>query len=157
MTEELNPIGKQILSIAFGVGTIQGIEKLEENGADFYVVEFANTKTKNYFPINENKKMRFLSTKDDFMSNLKKLNSNAETKKFTNKKERQQYFATCLSSCDLGKVVNLIQEINSIDDLITFEKEKFQKLVKVLELEASALYELGPIKGKQFVAEYLEN
>ncbi|MFT6631290.1 MAG: RNA polymerase-interacting CarD/CdnL/TRCF family regulator [Bacteriovoracaceae bacterium] len=157
MTEELNPIGKQILSIAFGVGTIQGIEKLDANGDDFYVVEFANTKTKNYFPINENRKMRFLSTKDYFMENLEKLKAKAESKKFQNKKERQQYFASCLSSCDLGQVVNLIHEISSIDDLITFEKEKFQKLVKVLELEASALYEMGPIKSKEFISDILES
>ena len=153
--EHQNPIGKEILSIVFGVGIISGVEKIQEDGDDYFVVEFGDQKTKNYLPIKENKKSRFLNTEEDFLKNLNELKTKSTSKKFQNKKERQSYFSSALADSNLSQMVNKILEIQSIKDLVPNEKEKLNKLLTTLEAEASAIYKMNSDDSKKFISEFL--
>jgi RNA polymerase-interacting CarD/CdnL/TRCF family regulator len=149
-------IGEKILSIDFGIGTISAIEKLQEDGDDFYVIGYGKENVKNYSPIKGNKKTRFPSAENDFLANIKKLKAKTEPLKFKSKKERQSYFNVALQMCEVDKIVSKILEIDSITDLIVVEKDKLNKLVKTLELEASLIYNLTAPKSQELISKYFQ-
>ena len=64
MTEEKDRslVGKNILSIDSGVGIITGIEMIDT--AKYYVVEFGKNNMKSFFPIENNSKIRIISSKN---------------------------------------------------------------------------------------------
>jgi RNA polymerase-interacting CarD/CdnL/TRCF family regulator len=150
-----SPIGKKIISTDFGIGSIVGVEQLQQDGDDYYVIEYGKKNVKSYFPISGNKKIRFLSTQDDFMKEVKKLKTETVVKEIPSKKDRHAYFNSVLQDSNLDQVVNKILEISSLDDLIPGEKDKFNKLVKTLEDEASVIYELTSPKSQEFIADFL--
>jgi len=147
--------GKTILSIDMGVGTITDIEKIREDGDYFYVIDYGKTNTKYYSAIDENKKTRFVTTKDAFDSCLKDLKTKKEKATFASKKERQDYFKSIFSSCSLDMIVSKVLQISSIKDLVPNEKEILKKLINNLELEASLIYKLNSTESSHFIAKYL--
>lgn len=155
-TDNQSPIGSKILSILFGIGTISGIEKLQEDGEEFFVVEYGEKNVKNYSPMGEKKKIRFVSTEDSFTKSLERLKEKTEEKKFPAKKDRITYFNTILRDCSLDEIVDKVKEVNSISDLAVNEKEKLKKLMKTIEQEASIIYELTSPKSKDFVSKYID-
>jgi RNA polymerase-interacting CarD/CdnL/TRCF family regulator len=152
-----SPIGKKVISTDFGIGNIVGVEKLQEGGDDYYVIEYGSKNVKSYFPISGNKKIRFLTTQDEFMKEVKKLKSEKTVLEIQSKKDRHAYFNSVLHDSNLDQVVTKILEISSLSDLIPGEKDKFNKLVNTLELEAAIIYELTSPKSQEFIADYLNN
>ena len=150
-----SPIGSKILSILFGIGTISGIEKLQDDGEEFFVVEYGEKNVKNYSPMGDKKKIRFVSSEEVFKKSLKRLKQKTEEKKFPAKKDRISYFNTILRDCSLDEIVSKVIEVNSISDLAVNEKDKLKKLLKTLEQEASIIYTLTSPKSKDLVSKYL--
>jgi RNA polymerase-interacting CarD/CdnL/TRCF family regulator len=155
--ENESPIGKKILSIAYGVGTISGIEKMQEGGDDFFVVEYGGKNIKNYLPVKENKKSRFLSNETEFSSTLNKLKTETIVKEFPSKKDRHNYFGAVLGDCTLNQIFIKIQEVRSLNDLVPNEKDKLGKLINVLEEEACAIYKMTTEESKDFISGFLTN
>jgi RNA polymerase-interacting CarD/CdnL/TRCF family regulator len=154
-TETTDPIGRKILSIDLGIGVISGIEKLQEGGDDYYVVEYGNKNAKTYFPMSENKKIRFISSENDFLKSVKKLKSEKIVKEFKSKKERQSYFNSIHGDSNLTQIISRILEINSLDDMVLHEKDKLAKLVGIIQAEASAIYDISESEGVTFISDYL--
>jgi len=155
MTNEENPVGKEVLSIAFGIGTISGVEQIQEGGDDYFVVDFGNQNAKSYIPQGENKKNRFLSEEKEFLKNIKKLKTEKVIKEFDSKKDRQSYFASVLNDCNLSEIISRVLEIDSMTDLVPNEKDKFKKLIGVLQAESSAIYKENTNKGKELIKDFL--
>ena len=88
-------IGMKVLSSDFGVGVVSAIEKLQDGGADFYVIEYGKNKSKNYFPVEGNKKIRSVLPKTEFEEALQTLSFSRCVMKFESKKERQVYYEFC--------------------------------------------------------------
>ena len=155
MTATESPIGKKILSILFGVGTISAIEKLQDDGEEFYVIEYGEKNVKNFSPMDEKKKIRFVAPEDVFLQNLKKIKDSKIDKEFPSKKDRITYFNVVLRDSGLEQIITKVIEVSSIKDLAVNEKEKLKKLLKSLEQEASIIYGLTSPKSKDFVAKFL--
>jgi RNA polymerase-interacting CarD/CdnL/TRCF family regulator len=153
--ESESPIGKQILSITFGVGTISAIERLQEDGEEFYVIEYGEKNVKNFSPMDEKKKIRFVAPEDVFLQNLKKLKDTKIDKTFPSRKDRVTYFNTVLRDSALDQIITKILEVNSISDLVVNEKDKLKKLLKSLEQEASIIYGLTSPKSKDFISKFV--
>lgn len=153
--DKKHPIGEKILSFDFGVGIISGIEKLQKDGDDFYIIEYGKKNEKNYFPKNKNTKIRFLSAEADFLESIQKLKTKKIKKIFSSRKERQSYFSVALRNCALDQVVEKILEIKSISDLLPNESDKLTRLINTLELEASIIYNFDLSMAQEFISNYL--
>jgi len=147
---------KQILSLNFGIGVVKGIETLNE-GVEYYVVEYGNANSKNYFPVSGNRNIRFLSTEKEFRKNIDKLKQKKIKKEFQTKKERQDFFSSVLSDSRLENVVTTILEINSLSKLLPIEKDKLNKLINFLEIEASAVCKIDSDASKILISDLLAN
>lgn len=152
--DKMNTAGKEILSIDFGIGTISGTEQIQEGGADYFVVDFGSKNTKNYIPTVQNKKSRFLTEETEFLKTLKGVKAKNIVKEFQSKNERQKYFSTLLTDCNLDEMINKILEISSLKDLVPNEKDKLKKLTTILEAEASAIYKMTGPKSHEFIANF---
>ena len=148
-------IGTKILSINSGVGVISGIEAILEGGEDYYVIKYGNKDVKNYFPVNQNKKIRFIAPLDEFDKEIQKLKTKETVKTFQNRDERKGYFKSVLQDGHLNQIIDRVLEIKSIDDLAVDEKEKYNKLIKTLESEASIVFDLGPSKSQKLISDLL--
>ena len=155
--EKSHSVGKEILSIVYGVGIISDIVKLQEDGDDFYVVEFGKKDIKHYFPVNDNKQMRFISTEDIFLSKIKKLKTEKPSKTFQSAKDRHGYFKLVLGNCALEHIVDSILEISSIKELAPNEKEKLSKLIGLLEEETSIIYKKSSKESHDFISDFLQS
>lgn len=155
LNENTSPIGMSIVSITLGVGTISGVEQIQEGGPDFYIVDFGSVNSKSYIPQTKSKKNRFVSEEKEFKKSLKVLKTDSDELKFDTKLERQKYFSSVLDNCDLDTVVDRVFKISTLKDITPNEKTKLKKLRNLLESEASVVLNTTSAKGKAFIADYI--
>jgi RNA polymerase-interacting CarD/CdnL/TRCF family regulator len=152
-----NNIGKQIISLDFGVGVISSVETLNENGEEkYYVINHGSSKTKNLYPVKGSKGMRFLLSKKDLLDllSLPKWRENI-LKLFDSKKERIDYLKSALSARSCEEIIKRILELSSLEDLSPVEKKIFDKLVDNLALEAVWVLNIQKHESRNYVLNHL--
>ena len=155
INNEEHPIGSKVLSMEFGIGVISSVEKLKENGDDYYVIEYGKKNAKNYFPVDNNKNLRFVSSKKEFERALNVFAKEKSIKKITSKKERQLYFDRPLKKSDIKLIATRLLELTSVLDLTPREKKICDRLIETLELEASIIFKMKLNESKEFISTFL--
>ena len=148
-------IGMKVLSIDFGIGIVTAIEKLQEDGIDFYVIEYGKNKSKNYFPVDGNNKVRSVSSKTEFEEALQTLSFSRCVMKFESKKERQIYFNREIEQNELKLIINRLAELISMSDLTPKEQKIVDLLIGTLELEASIILKISKEKSNKFISKFV--
>lgn len=149
------PTGTTVLSADFGIGKISSIEKLQADGDDFYVVEYGNVRSKNYFPTKGNTKIRTVSSKKDFEASLKVLKTKVSPQKFDSRKERQDYFERNLNKSTLNEIVVRITELIFMTDITPREKKVIVSMLSTLESEASIVLSMSAEESAKYIADCL--
>ena len=151
-------LGKQVISLDFGLGVISSIETINSNSKEkYYVVECESKKLKNFFPVKENKSLRFITSGREILKifhSLKKITTFC--KMFESKKERLEYFKSSLQLNDLELLVKRIIELSNIEDLSPIEKKILDKLIKSLELEVFIVLNLKRDDSNDNILNFVE-
>jgi RNA polymerase-interacting CarD/CdnL/TRCF family regulator len=150
-------IGMQVLSTYFGVGTITGIEKLYVEGVDFYVIEYGKNKSKNYFRVDGNKKVRPLSSESEFEDALQTLRFSRSTKKFESKKDRQIYINKEIEQDNLKLIIDRLAELISIQDLSPREQKFVEVLTETIAIEASIILNINKDRSYKFISKFVNS
>ncbi len=148
-------IGKDVISVDFGLGTITSIQKLDDILDDFFVVECMQSNLKNFIPTRDKAGFRYVSTKDDLNNSLESL-SNEYCLYFTTKKDRINFFKTSLSCENFDDLIQIISEMSRLDDLSQVEKKIFSKILDSILLEISYVMEYGVEDSKHFLESHLD-
>lgn len=145
-------IGTKVLSTDFGIGIVTAIEKLKNDGNDFYVIEYGKNKSKNYFPVEGNKKIRSVLLKTEFEEVLQTLSFSRCVMKFKSKKERQMFFDREFNQSELQSIVARLSELISIRDRTPREQKIIDRMIETLEVEASVIFKISKYKSKEFIS-----
>ena len=148
-------IGIKVLSSDFGVGVVSAIEKLEDDGADFYVIEYGKNKSKNYFPVEGNKKIRSVLSKTEFEEVLQTLRFSRCVMKFESKKERQMYFDREVNQSELKVILVRLAELISIRERTPREQKIIDRMNKTLEMEASIIFKINKEKSNELISKFI--
>ena len=153
-----NNIGKQVISLDFGVGIISSIETLDSNNnEEYYVVESSSNKLKIFFPIENNRDLRFVTSRVNLLKIFESLKEIPNMcKMFESKKERLEYFKSSLKLNNLKLITKRIIELSNIDDLSTIERKILDKLIKSLELEVFIVLNFKSNYPKDNILNYIQ-
>ncbi len=161
MNEEANHsdkyIGSKVLSMKFGIGVISSIKRLQENGDNYYVVEYGKKNVKNYFPVDNNKSLRFVSSRKEFEGAFEVFEGKRESKKFSSIKERHVYFNRPFEKDNIKSIANRLLDLICTLDLTPKEQRICDKLVETVEIEASIIFKMTLSESKEFVSRILNN
>ncbi len=146
-------VGEKVLSMDFGVGVITAIERIDAREEDYYVIEYGKKNVKNYFPIKNNKKIRFVSSKELLEQSLKSFRERSDLRKFSSSKERQSHFDSAFG-LKIEQITTRIFELSSVDKRSLKEQNVIDKLLETLELECSIVFKMNASDSKEFVAKF---
>lgn len=144
-------IGNTVLSIELGKGLISGVEKLQTDGPEFFVVEFSNTTTKNFFPTNDSKNLRFVSSKKTFDEAMNLLKKNNHKLEFKSKKDQIEFAKKSFKEQTVAAICEKVVELNAMDELSPMEQKFLDKYLDTLALEASIVLEMKLSEAQDFV------
>jgi RNA polymerase-interacting CarD/CdnL/TRCF family regulator len=148
-------IGKEVISVDFGLGTITSIQKLDDILDDFFVIECMQSSLKNFISTRDKTGFRYVSSKDD-LNNSFELLRNEYCLYFTSKKDRINFFKSSLSCESLDELIQIITEMSKLDDLSLTEKKIFSKILDSILLEISYVMEYGAEDSKHFLVSHLD-
>ncbi len=148
-------IQDRVLSMDFGVGVILAIEKIQTDGDDYYVIEHGGRRSKDYFPVKDNKTIRAISSKVLFEKTLQILKKRKVKKNFESKKDRLQYFERRIDKSNVETIAIRASELFPIEDMNVKEKRIVDKLIETLELEASIIYKKTKNESKELISKFL--
>ena len=151
-------IGKNVISLDFGLGTISSVEKLsDDKNEEYYVIEHGNKNSRNLYPVNGNKNIRFLSSEQDFSNLLTKLKEKKDTLPlFESKKDRLEYFkATLLQAQNINKIIQGVAELSNLADLSPLEQKIYDKLINSIALEASLVLNIKKHESRDYILDHM--
>lgn len=153
-------VGKEVISLDFGVGTISSIESLNgDNSKKYYVIEHGNKNSRNLYPVCGNKNIRFLSSERDFLNLLEGLKEKESTlPSFESKKDRLESFkATLLQAQNVDKIAEGIVELSSLKDLSPVEQKIYDKLINSIALEANLVLNIKKHESRDYILDHLKH
>jgi len=147
-------IGAKVLSTDFSIGIISAIEKVGED--DYYVIQYGSARSKNFFPIKGNTKIRAVSSKDEFEELIKVFKGKRKIEKFESKKAREVYFERQLDRSSLSEIITRVSELNPIADRSVKEKKIIERMIETLEFEASVIFDMSVEESKKYISDFLK-
>lgn len=160
MTEENTSVrltvGTKVLSTDFGVGELLDIEKLQDDGDDYYVIQYGTKKGKNYFPIERNTKIRTVSSKEVFEKLLSTIKKKRAKHVFESKKDRILYFDRQLNKSNLEDIVTRATELIHIDERTPREQKIIDSYTLTLENEAAIIFSIDEAESKKYISGFLK-
>lgn len=155
-SNDLELIGKMVLSSAFGVGTIVGTEELSIDEKTFLVIESEGQRVKHYVPLEDENTYRLISSEEEIKKILKSLKRALKLVDFESKKDRINYFRETSKVQDIDMLAKLLRELNGISDCGTIEKQIFSKIRDTIALEYSLALKIELNKAQELVDKALE-
>lgn len=148
-------IGKDVISVDFGLGTITSVQKLDDILDDFFVVECMQSNLKNFIPTRDQTGFRFISSKDDLNQILESFDTNS-CPYFNSRKDRIDFFKSSLSIESFDQLVQIVSDMSQLKDLSTTEKRILKKVVDSILLEISYVMDYKIEDSKQFLENHLD-
>jgi RNA polymerase-interacting CarD/CdnL/TRCF family regulator len=149
-------VGTKVLSTDFGVGELLDIEKLQDDGDDYYVIQYGTKPGKNYFPIKRNTKIRTVASKDVFEELLSTIKKKRKKHVFDSKKDRILYFDRTLNKSNLQDIVTRATELIQIDELTPREQKIIDSYTLTLENEAAIIFSIDEAESKKYISGFLK-
>ena len=138
------------------MGQIKSIESLQDGGEDYFIVEFSDTKTKNFFPVKNNVNLRMISSKEEFEIILNILKKDRKMEEISSKKDKLIYFNRSVSKNCIKEITNRICELAVVKDVTVNEQKILDKLIKTLVIEASSVLEISLKESNELITTYLK-
>lgn len=155
-TDVNESVGHKVISIEHGLGEIRSVEILQEGGDPFFVVEFSDTKTKNFFPVKKNINLRMICSQDKLESILDTIKTVKDFEELKSKKDKLAYFKRPLVKNNLDSIANRVCELSAVKDVSVNEQNILDKLIKTVVLETSIILSKSLKESNEIITKLLK-
>lgn len=124
-----------VVSLAFGIGKIVGIDQVQGSKNFFYQIQSIDKNMRTMVPVNAVKGLRHLSDSKTLIQLINELTKPSEPKFYQTKKDRILNFKERSDASSLTDLINLIREINSLNDRGSIENKLLSDLQSFLAKE----------------------
>ncbi|MAZ48526.1 MAG: hypothetical protein CME65_08180 [Halobacteriovoraceae bacterium] len=142
-----NPnIGKYILVSEMGLGQV--VQTVEMGGrGKFYRVEFEESKSSNYFSIDNPTGYRFVDTKEKLEAAIAIFKQKRTSPMFKSNREKIEFYKKALKTNDIVELAKHMAVLNSEEEIHPSLTKVFDSAVKTLVLELEFVYECRNIEA----------